>query len=250
MKKNSIALNTGRPTYTGTELNLDPARLGRILWLIMAMLVLIHSLIMGVNFLIGEPFSYFVTDLFNLDKERNFPTFFSTVILLFSAVLFALIAIFQKPLDNSSYFSWLGLSIIFLFASADEFISIHEYFNKLKEFLNTGGIFYYSWIIPYSIFVIAFVLLYGRFFFRLQPYFRHRFLLAGIVYLLGTIGMEMIGGWYADHYSKTVWPYICAVTIEESLEMAGIIILIETLLDYLTSLTDSITISFSPAKQR
>jgi hypothetical protein len=47
------------------------------------------------------------------------------------------------------------------------------------------------------------------------------------------MGMEMISGNYLDFYQKKDLGYEILITIEESLEMFGIVIMINTLLSYL-----------------
>ena len=62
---------------------------------------------------------------------------------------------------------------------------------------------------------------------------RHSFIVAAILYLGGAIGFELISGKYAELYGMDNWIYsMILITIEESLEIAGIIFFIRALLKY------------------
>ncbi len=69
------------------------------------------------------------------------------------------------------------------------------------------------------------------------------FLLAGFVYVTGALGMELIGGYIADSYGyNTVYGIVSS--IEEILEMLGIVIFIYGLLSYLQSQCEELHFSF------
>ncbi|MCI5151354.1 MAG: peptidase M48 Ste24p, partial [Candidatus Electrothrix sp. MAN1_4] len=58
-------------------------------------------------------------------------------------------------------------------------------------------------------------------------------ILSAIIFLTGSVGFDMLGGKEAElhgYYSNT---YMVLSTIEEFLEMSGIVLLIYTLLDYI-----------------
>ena len=62
---------------------------------------------------------------------------------------------------------------------------------------------------------------------------RRLFLIAGITYISGVLGMEMVGGAYVSQYGKTL-TYGIIGSFEELLEMSGILVMIYALLDYLS----------------
>jgi hypothetical protein len=55
---------------------------------------------------------------------------------------------------------------------------------------------------------------------------------AAILYIGGAIGVELIGGRYAELHGEENWTYSMITTVEESLEMAGLIVFIWALLEY------------------
>ncbi len=61
------------------------------------------------------------------------------------------------------------------------------------------------------------------------------FFVSGATYVLGAIGFEMIGGSLYINSKDMSLPYMLVMTVEETLEMSGIILFIFTLLLYLKS---------------
>jgi hypothetical protein len=56
---------------------------------------------------------------------------------------------------------------------------------------------------------------------------------AGIIFVAGAVGMEMVGGRYVFYNGKEELQYALMVTLEELLEMTGIIIFIYALASYI-----------------
>jgi len=56
---------------------------------------------------------------------------------------------------------------------------------------------------------------------------------AAATYLGGALGVEMLGGRYASLYGTKTLAYSLLVAVEEGLEMAGSVLFIDALLDYL-----------------
>ncbi len=59
------------------------------------------------------------------------------------------------------------------------------------------------------------------------------FVVSGLTYVLGAIGLEMIGGLRVDVHGSDDLVYLLIVTCEEFLEMLGIVIFIYALLSYM-----------------
>ncbi len=165
--------------------------------------------------------------LFFLDGEGNVPAIFSTWLFLLNAVIF-LIVWKAACLSGDSHKIWLFLSSVFVFLAFDESISIHErLINPLRQALGATGIFYYAWIIPYGIGVGLVSIFAIPVFWRMQKRIRFWFGLSAATYLVATIGLEMISGKYLvmmNEQKDIVWIFM--VTLEESLEMVGLIILV------------------------
>jgi hypothetical protein len=62
---------------------------------------------------------------------------------------------------------------------------------------------------------------------------RLRFVLSASLFIAGAIGFELIGGGYGDRHGFENMTYAMIVTLEESLEMAGVIVFIHALISYI-----------------
>ena len=94
------------------------------------------------------------------------------------------------------------------------------------------GFFYWAWVIPGTLLVAVLGLFFRRFLLDLPATVRIRFLSAATIYITGAIGCELIGGRYIEaHGSENLMVSLIA-TIEEGLELAGIIYFIWALLKY------------------
>lgn len=215
-----------------------------IQFLLIVVLCLIVLSILGqfsLYYLADFPLRDSLAILFNVDSEYNIPTFYSSSALLVCSILMGIIAYTKKIACERYVNSWGALSIIFVYLSLDEFNGIHEkIIDPLRERFHTTGFLYFAWVIPGAIFGFICLLVFLRFVIALPAKTRRLFLIAGTVYVGGALGMELVGGYYAYfnlpyfHFYKDI-TYAIITTIEETLEMLGIIIFIYALLDYIAS---------------
>jgi hypothetical protein len=188
----------------------------------------------------------------NVDGEKNFPAAFSSALLLLCAALLLLITIAKQTEQASSARYWAGLVGIFSLLAADEWLSYHE---KIGGFIHTwlpaSGVFHFAWITVGIAFVALIGLIYMRFLWRLPQPYRRLFLMAASLYILGAIGMEMVAGYYADQqqqWSRTIW--LAMTTLEEGLEMVGVIIFIYALLTYIQDSIGELKICIMPFSEQ
>lgn len=178
---------------------------------------------------------------FSFNKEGNFPSLYSAFAIFFASVLLFIIAKSTKGIKE--YYYWVGLSFIFLFLSLDEWFSFHEKLAvPTRNLLSTSGIFTFAWIIPYGIVLLIFTFVYLRFLFYLPRKTKYLFVTAGVIYVGGALGMEMIGGMIKEMYGRQNLYYAIEYTIEESLEMIGIVIFIYALMEYIRKNISSVTL--------
>jgi hypothetical protein len=213
-----------------TRITLYPRNIVSWLSTITILLIVAHLITIATPY-IFEGFEHglvrLLFSLFFLDGEGNLPAIFSTWLFLLNAVIF-LITWKAAGLAGEGQKFWLFLSSVFVFLALDESISIHErLINPFREALDATGIFYYTWIIPYGIGVVLLAIIAAPVFWRMQKRIRFWFGLSAAVYLFATIGLEMISGKYLvmmNEQKDIVW--ILMITLEESLEMAGLIVLV------------------------
>jgi len=167
----------------------------------------------------------------NVDAEVSIPTWYAqSLFLLATGLLF----IIGKTVKKDKKY-WYGLAVIMLFMSIDEGSSIHELLiAPMRELLNISeGPFYYAWVIVYGLVFACIGLLFVRFFMRLPRKMRVLFVTSLALFLVGALGMEMVGGLVISQGYTADWRYATIVGIEELLEMLGATIFIYALLQYI-----------------
>jgi len=187
---------------------------------------------------------------FYFDREANFPAFFSALILLFSSILLAVIASLKRQDHDKFWRQWQGLSLVFLFLALDESVSLHELLiEPLHNMFHLEGYLRFSWVIVGGLFAVIFAVAYLKFLFSLSPKMRLRFILAGAIFVLGAVVFEMLGGNYftdgnTDPTTDNQIPtYLILMTLEEAMEMSGILLFISTLFAYIKQHYNNLTIS-------
>lgn len=175
---------------------------------------------------------------FNMGSEESFPTFAIIFQWFLCLVLLLVIAMIHKATDGS-YFFWIFLFLIFLFLSLDESLSLHEKLvdSSRKSSPRELSFVYLSWIIPYLAGTIVFFLLSIRFLLKINKRTRYLFIISGIVFLIGAVGLELVENYY--YYGFLTRKFIkriefqLSVVAGESFEMFGLAIFIYSLLDYI-----------------
>ncbi len=202
-----------------------------------AFFVLLMGNIVAINmkFYMGHDWVYGLVPLFDFDGERNVPTLFSSVALMSCGALLGLIGWLHHQQSRSG-FKWFCLGAIFLFLGVDEIAGLHELLGvPSREKFGTSGLLYYAWVIPYGAALLGLGIMYARWFFNLPAQSRKYFAFAGITFLSGAMGVEMISGAHAEVHGIENVTYALIYTIEESLEMLGTGIFLYALLGYLTT---------------
>ncbi|AEG92761.1 candidate membrane protein [Ramlibacter tataouinensis TTB310] len=220
-------------------MSINVAAVLRALGLAAAGLVFLHILVV-LTYL--ADWSLPGVNRFYLDQEGNVPTWFSSLLLLISALLLGLIAGLKQRARDRFHAQWLLLALLFLGLSLDESASFHEVLiNPMVKAFDLRGVLRFGWVIAGALFAVAVLLYYLRFLGSLPARTRALFLVSGGLYVLGAVGMEMVGGYFfiepetAGIAGADLVPYMVAMTLEETLEMTGILVFIHTLLDYLKS---------------
>lgn len=241
LEDSNLLLLSARPTRE-LKVYLYPKKTIRFLLLIVLGLVLANLIVQfSTYFLPDYPFKNSLIKLFDINGEQNVAALYSSSALLFCAILLAIIALFKT--SDRYFYHWRVLSIIFLFLSLDEAISIHEkMIPSLRSALNAGGFLYYTWVIPGSIFVLICLLAFWKFLTYLPARIKRLFIVAGAIFVAGSLGTELVGGYYHDLYGQQNINYLLSTTIEESLEMLGIVIFIYALLLYMSSCIKGVNI--------
>jgi hypothetical protein len=171
---------------------------------------------------------------FDIDVEGSVPTWFSNLILFFAAVQLLLIGYLQRRRRGRLASYWTGLGALFVLMSMDEITGFHNIpivsensARAVSDFLAI------SWVVHGMVGVAALGLLFIPFLRALPRATAVGFICAGLVYVGGALVMEMIGA----HFIYTLGfthPVVAAVlTVEEGMEMFGVILMIATLFGHI-----------------
>lgn len=215
-------------------LSIFAKKITRFLLYTVAILVILSTLTQAATYILPDfILRDFIARKLSLFEEQSFPTLYSSITLFFCSVLFWMIAQYKSKLKDKYTFSWKSLSFIFIYLSLDELLSFHEHLTIIFRQLGFDGVLHYAWVVPGLIGIGIFCIIFYRFFMHLPQYMKQLTLLAFSVFIGGAIVAEMMGGYYKYLYGKENLGYFLIATIEESMEMLGVIILIHALLTYL-----------------
>lgn len=242
-------------TNQTTTIKINPQRILIILLGMVAVIVALSIYGQKIRFFgvadIRGPWHEFLIDQlmqnFYLDAEGNITTFINALLLFIPSLLITIIGVWKLSIKDKFRFHWVGLALIFLFLSFDEAAVIHENMIKpMRAIVGSEGFFYFAWIIPGMIMVVAFGLLYLMFFLNLENKFKILFLVSLGVYISGVIGGEMISGYYASTIGQKNFTYAVIASLEESIEYIGCSLIIFSLLKYIEQyLPEGITFKIS-----
>ena len=220
------------------KLCISAKRIFRVLISIVLILISLSLIGQFAKNVLGHERLLGFVQLTDVNGERNIPAWFSSSLLMLSAALLAVITAVKKSSADRYTSYWLGLSLIFLYLSMDEAISLHERTIKpLRTGLQATGFLYSTWVLLGAAFVSIFLLIYLKFIGHLPRRTRLLFVLAGVMYVGGAVGIELIHGYYLESYGKDMI-YALIATVEELLEMVGVVVFIYALFSYLEGMIE------------
>lgn len=218
------------------QISVNPKLFTRLLIIILAVLFLANCSVKLLVYFSGHKSIYGLVQLFDFDQEANIPTWFSTILLIIAGFNLSIIYLMERKRKSGQILQWAILAVGFIYMSLDEASSVHEQLTPIVMKL-TGvanrGIFFFSWVIIGSLIVLMLIPFFLKFLFRLPARIRYAFLISGVIYVSGALGMELLGGRYAELHGQENLVYYTFTTIEETLEMAGLIIFISALMRYI-----------------
>jgi hypothetical protein len=234
-----LAPGTDRRSTAGMRVRLawsiSPWRVARLLALVVAVLTLLSvSARLAVLFLPDFPLRDFIARLFDLDQEMNVPTVYSALAILACSGLLAVIARSQRLARSARHGRpWWLLSLIFLGLAFDELLGLHEELTDRIDLGRFSRFTSFSWVVVGAGFVVVLAVAFGRFLIALPATTRRLFLQAGVLFVGGSLGMEVLGGHYGGPGRQDSLAYVVVAHVEEVLEMAGIVVFVYALLAYL-----------------
>jgi len=223
--------------------SISPARVTIVLILIVTVLMAIS---IATDLAPDPPLR--LKELFSVGRESNVLTWYSSASMLIVSGLAWLIGAARKQAGGPFVNHWRVLSLVFLFFSLDDTAMIHELLtNPVRDALNTSGLLYFAWVIPGAIFVVLFVAAFIPFLRHLPRRTLILFLAGGATFVAGALGVEAINALLYERWEQGMMSaavYNSLTDLEELLEMAGIVIFIYALLDYLSQTVKRIDLVF------
>ena len=221
-------------------------RLAFLLSSIAALLIATHVILQAVRFWSGNHFLLGYLAAFSLGAENNFPTYFATIILLACSALLWLIGAGENRPDGYRPYHWYALGAVFLFLSMDEMMSIHERLSEpIRLLIGENQVFYYAWVLPYAVFVVLVAAAFWRFLLHLPRRTARLLVLSGTLYVCGALGFETISGYHSARFGNVNAVYVLYQTVEEVLEIAGALLFLYALADYIERRFQAITIALT-----
>ena len=221
-------MDDGRPVRI--VLTLDPPSVVRALFI--AIVVLAAASLAGQvsTYYFGDGHLQGFVPQFNLDREMNVPTWFSSFLFLFTAVLLWKAGSLPGPGPARFRASWRGLAVVFVGLSIDETAAFHEMaVDPLRKLFHAHGFFHFSWVILGIAFVAALVPVFLKLRLSLTRRTRALFFGAAFLYLSGALGMEMVAGPFVERHGAANFSYALMANAEEVLEMLGQVVFIKGL---------------------
>ena len=188
-----------------------------MLWGVAVGLVAIHVILNLVHYLYTD-LPWLARQIFDVDEEDSFPTWFSAMLLLLTSVSLWVNARTLQSSDSSLVERWYLLSVGFLLLSIDEIAGMHETLNSIDMM---GDM---SWTIPGAIVAGLAGFYFVPFLLKLPRPLAIRFVLAGAVYLGGALGVEVLTDPYLENDELNTLAYNLWTALEESMEIAGVLI--------------------------
>ncbi len=218
-------------------IQLKPSAVARALGAAALLVVLLSTAFQAVKYLTGHNELMGLLAFTYVDDEQNLPTLFSVLLLALASLCLVFACVLARKQKSPDSWRWALLALGFLYLAFDEGLSLHEKLGPMiRAVLGRGEESESSttyWWIRGLVAAGVLMLLFWGFLRRLPARTRFHFLLGGALYLVGAVVLDILGIKWADAHTEHNPTYVLLATVEESLEMAGVIVLIYGVLAYI-----------------
>lgn len=189
------------------------------LWAVVSALLAVHLALTITHYRVHE-LPWLVRQIFDVDEEDSFPTWYSAAALLLTAMTLAVRTRGAYQTQDPWRKHWGGLAWGFLFLSMDEIAGLHETLNSVTPF---------SWAIPGAAVGLLVGVAYLRFLFHLPRPIALAFAIGGAIFLGGAVGVEWLTEPFLENDALDTLPYNVWTAVEEGMEMGGVLIFLNAL---------------------
>lgn len=195
----------------------------------------ITHLVAGIfHTVVGNSLSQEVYRFFNIGADQNLPTLFATIQWLLASAVSWYIA-FSLSKTKKHFRGWFAISLISMFIAADEYLMLHELtIEPVRALIPDYSFLWFAWVIPYGILTLVLAAVLSGFMFSLPGRTMTLLFIAGVIFVTGALGFEMLGAVQVASDNDASITYAALYTCEEVLEMIGVSIFIYALLDYIS----------------
>lgn len=231
-----VELSAGRPGSgaEAVEFRLPPARIAAILWAASLLVIALglfrewYVTVFGLE-TIAEDMRHLA-----FNAEYCLPAWYTSLILALSGALLAIVTASAARNGENYLFHWAILAVMFVGLSIDEATGVHELaIDPLRNEFGLSGFFHFGWVIPAMVLVTLAGLAYLPFLLAQPDRTRLVFFAAGLLYVGGALGMELVGGKLLTLYDEASLAYQVAYCTEETLEILGTTLFVTGLLGHL-----------------
>lgn len=187
---------------------------------------------------------------FDLGHEPSLPQLVSSIGHLGCCFLMSLIGLIEWKARNPIVRSWVFLACVSLYMSIDESIMIHEMIDRpLKEQFGLGHYLFLPWTLVAMLAVVGVGLASIRLLRIVDATTRTLFVVSGIVFVAGAVGMETVAGMIfskagSEELGVQTMAHVISQAIEEGLEFSGVAIFFWALVNYLRKRVGELRVRF------
>lgn len=231
-----VELTAGQPGPAAetTVFRLRPGRIAAFLWTASFLVIALGLFREWYVTVFG--FETIAEDMRHLafNAEYCLPAWYTSLVLALSGALLAIVTASAARKGENYLFHWAILAVMFVGLSIDEATGVHELaIDPLRNELGLSGFFHFGWVIPGMVLVTLVGLAYLPFLLAQPDRTRLVFFTAGLLYVGGALGMELVGGKLLTLYGEASLAYQVAYCIEETLEILGATLFAAGLLGHL-----------------
>jgi hypothetical protein len=159
----------------------------------------------------------------DVNAETNLPSWFSAVLLTVTGLVTFEVGRQAFLARRRWRWHWMLLGAGFCYLSLDELVSLHEKLVvPMTAVVGDSGVFKYAWVAAALPAVALVALFYVRFLLALPRRTAALVLLAGALYVGGSVGLEMVANLLSDEgFSEQGLLLGTLQTVEEACEMVG-----------------------------